>query len=175
MNKEFKELYDKWNEDTWLLSWRGIENEQGFIDLVNWSKDHTEEAVDSIVEMLKEAPDFVVYVLDELFGHPLTEKGYMSIEQYCNVWLNLVEYYRDGEKDLTKVDLNKDNYKVYREYMKYMETNYLPWNPTKEDDPNVTLEEFKMGKRNNPNFRRPIQMVKLKNEYYHTYEEDPVS
>ena len=164
MNKEFKELYDKWYEETFLLSYRDLKHEQGFIDLVNWSKDNKEEAVDSIVEMLKEAPDFVVYVLDELFGHPLTAEGYVPIEQYCNVWLNMIEYYRDGEKDLTKVDLNKDNYKDYREYMKYMDDNFISWNPTKEDDPNVTLEEYKLGKRNNPNFRRPIQIVKLKDE-----------
>lgn len=164
MNKEFKELYDKWYEDTFLLSYRDLEHEQGFIDLVNWSKDNKEEAVDSIIEMLKEAPDFVVYVLDELFNHPLTAEGYVSIEQYCNVWLNLVEYYRDGEKDLTKVDLSKDNYKDYRAYMEYMDDNFIPFNPFKEEDPNVTLEEFKMGKRNNQNFCRPIQIVKLKDE-----------
>ena len=164
MNKEFKELYDKWYEDTFLLSYRDLEHEQGFIDLVNWSKDNKEEAVDSIVEMLKESPDFAVYVLDELFDHPLTAEGYVSIEQYCNVWLNLVEYYRDGEKDLTKVDISKDNYKDYKAYMKYMDDNFIPFNPFKEEDPNITLEEFKMGKRNNPNFRRPIQFVKLKDE-----------
>ena len=164
MNKEFKDLYDKWYEDTCLLSSRDFKNEQGFIDLVNWSKEHKEEAVDSIVEILKKEPDFVVHVLDELFDHPLTTEGYVSIEQYCNVWLNLIEYYKDGEKNLTKVDFNKDNYKDYRAYMEYMKTNYLAWNPTKEDDPNVTLEEFKMGKRNNQNFRRPIQMVQLKDE-----------
>ena len=148
MNKKFKELYDKWYYDTFLLSYRDLEQEQGFIDLVNWSKEHKEEAVDSIVEMLKEAPDFVVYVLDELYDHPLTNEGYVSIEQYCNVWLNLIEYYRDGEKDLTKVDLGKDNYKDYREYMNYMDENFIPFNPFKEDDPNITLEEFKSGKRN---------------------------
>lgn len=164
MNKEFKELYDKWYYDTFLLSHRDLEREQGFIDLVNWSKDNKEEAVDSIIEMLNGGPDFVVYVLDELFDHPLTAEGYISIEQYCNVWLNLVEYYRDGEKDLTKVDLSKDNYKDYKAYMKYMDDNFIPFNPFKEEDPNITLEEFKMGKRNNPNFRRPIQFVKLKDE-----------
>lgn len=165
MNKEFKKLYDKWHYDTFLLASRDFKHEQGFIDLVNWSKDNKEEAVDSIVEMLNEAPNFVVYVLDELFCHPLTVEGYVSIEQYCNVWLNLIEYYKDGEKDLTKVDLNKDNYKVYREYMEYMDKNYIPWNPfTGDGDPNVTLEEYKMGKRNNPNFRRQIQIVELKKE-----------
>ena len=175
MNKEFEKLYDKWYKDTCFLSSRDFQNEPGFIDLVNWSKDNKEEAVDSIVEMLKEEPDFVVYVLDELFDHPLKADGYISIEQYCNVWLNLVEYYKDGEKDLSKINLNKDNYKKYREYMKYMDDNFIPFNPFTEEDPNVTLEEFKMGKRNNLNFRRPIQMVNLKDEYYHTYEEDSVS
>lgn len=164
MNKEFKELYDKWYEDTFLLSYRDLEYEQGFIALVNWSKEHKEDAVDSIIEILKKEPDFVVYVLDELYDHPLITEGYVSIEQYCNLWLNLIEYYKDSEKDLTKVDLNKDNYKEYREYMKYMDDNYISWNPTKEDNPNVTLEEYKMGKRNNPNFRRSIQIVELKKE-----------
>ena len=116
---------------------------------MNWSKDHKEEAVDSIIEMLKEAPDFVVYVLDELFGHPLTAEGYMPIEQYCNMWLNLIEYEKSGVKDLTTVDLNKDNYKEYREYMKYMDENFIPFNPfTGDGDPNVTFKEFKEGKRN---------------------------
>lgn len=148
MNKEFKELYDKWYYDTFLLANRDFEHEPGFIELVSWSKDNKEEAIDSIVEMLKEAPDFVVYVLDELFDHPLTAEGYISIEQYCNAWLNLIEYYKSGEKDTSKINLYKDNYKDYRAYMKYMDDNFIPFNPFKESDPNVTLEEFKQGKRN---------------------------
>lgn len=148
MNKEFKKLYDKWYSDTFLLASRDIKHEPGFIELVKWSKDNKEEAVDSIVEMLKEAPDFIVYVLDELFGRPLTAEGHVSLEQYCNVWLNLIEYEKSGKKDLTKVDLGKDNYKEYREYMIYMDDNFIPFNPFKESDPNVTLEEFRQGKRN---------------------------
>lgn len=165
MNKEFKELYDKWNEATMFLSYRDLEQEQGFIDLVNWSKENKEEAVDSIEEILKNEPDFVVYVLDELYDHPLATEGYVSIEQYCNVWLNILDYYKNGEKDLSKVNFSKDNYKDYKAYMEYMDDNYIPWNPfTGDGDPNVTFEEYKMGKRNNPNFNRPIQMVKLKDE-----------
>lgn len=148
MNKEFKELYDKWYENTCLLSYIDLEHEPYFIELVNWSKKNKQEAVNSIIEILKKEPDFVVYVLDELFDHPLTTEGYVSIEQYCNMWLNLIEYYNNGEKDLSNVDLNKDNYKDYQEYMKYMKDNYISWNPFKEDDPNITLEEYKQGKRN---------------------------
>lgn len=148
MNKEFKELYDKWYENTCLLSYVDLEHKPDFIELVNWSKENKQEAINSIIEILKKEPDFVVYVLDELFDHPLTTEGYVSIEQYCNMWLNLIEYYNNGEKDLSNVDLNKDNYKDYREYMKYMKDNYISWNPFKEDDPNVTLEEYKQGKRN---------------------------
>lgn len=148
MNKEFKELYDKWYYDTFLLASRDFKHEPGFIKLVNWSKDNKEEAINSIIEILKEAPDFVVHVLDELFDHPLTTEGYVSIEQYCNVWLNILDYYKNGEKEFSKVNFDKDNYKDYRAYMEYMDDNFIPFNPFKEDDPNVTLEEFKQGKRN---------------------------
>jgi len=164
MNKEFKELYDNWHKDTCLLSSRDFKNEQGFIDLVNWSKDNKKEAVESITEMLKKEPNFVVYILDELFDHPITCEGYIPLDQYCNAWIALIEFYNSGETDTRVFSITKDYYKDWREYQEYMKDNYLPWNPTKEQDPNVTLEEYKMCKRNNPNFRRPIQMVKLKDE-----------
>lgn len=163
MNKEFEELYNKWEEDTMFLSCRDFQNEPGFIALLEWSKEHKKEAIDSIKEMLLKEPDFVVYILDELFDHPLSTDGYVSLEAYCNFWLILLDYYENGEK---KLNTSSDYYNDWREYQKYMKHNYIAWNPFKENDPNVTLEEFKMGKRNNPNYSRPIQMVQLKEENF---------
>ena len=166
MNKEFEELYDKWNEDTMFLSCRDFQNEPGFIALIEWSKEHKKEAVESIAEMLKEEPSFVVYILDELFDHPLTYESYIPLDQYCNAWIALIEFYNSGETDTKVFNITKDYYKYWREYQEYMKDNYISWNPFKENDPNVTLEEFKMGKRNNPNYSRPIQMVQLKEENF---------
>lgn len=171
MNKEFEDLYNKWEEDTMFLSCRDFQNEPGFIALVEWSKEHKKEAVESIAEMLKEEPSFVVYILDELFDHPLTCEGYVPLDYYCNAWIALIEFYNSGETDTKAFSITKDYYKDWREYEEYMKDNYLPWNPYKEDDPNVTLEEFKRGKRNNPNYSRPIQVVKLhENDYINTEE-----
>ena len=39
-------------------------------------------------------------------------------------------------------------YKDYNEWSNYLKDNYIPWDPHIEGDPNVTLEEFKLGKRN---------------------------
>lgn len=166
MNKEFKDLYDKWNEATMFLSCRDFQNEPGFIALVEWSKEHKKEAVESIAEMLKEEPSFVVYILDELFDHPLIYEGYIPLDQYCNAWIALIEFYNSGETDTKAFSITKDYYKDWREYQEYMKDNYISWNPFKENDPNVTLDEFKMGKRNNPNYSRPIQMVQLKEENF---------
>lgn len=145
MNKEFKELYDKWYYDTCFLSSRDFNHEQGFIDLVNWSKEHKKEAVDSIQEMLLEEPSFVVYILDELFDHPITCEGFIPLDYYCNAWLSVIELYKEGKTELTAI---VDHYEDYRAYHKYMKKHYIPWNPFHEDDPNITLEEFRQGKRN---------------------------
>ena len=42
-----------------------------------------------------------------------------------------------------------DYYEDYNKWQDYLKDNYIPWNPVHEEDPNVTLEEFKQGKRNN--------------------------
>ena len=41
-----------------------------------------------------------------------------------------------------------DYYKEYDAYKEHLDKHYIPWNPFRQDDPNVTFEEFKQGKRN---------------------------
>ena len=166
MDKEFEELYNKWNSETGFLSHRDFLNEPGFVALLEWSREHKKEAVESIREILMGEPSFVVHILDELFDHPLTCEGYIPLDYYCNGWLALLDFYDSGEKDTGSFSMTKDYYKDWREYQEYMKHNYIAWNPFKENDPNVTLEEFKSGKRNNPNYNRPIQFVQLKEENF---------
>jgi hypothetical protein len=166
MNKEFEKLYNKWYADTALLSHRDFKNEPGFVALVEWSKEHKKEAVESIREMLIEEPSFVVYVLDELFDHSMTCEGFVPLDHYCNAWIAIIDFYNSGAQDTNKFSISHDYYEDWRAYQKYLKDHYISWNPFKENDPNVTLEEFKMGKRNNPNYSRPIQMVQLKEENF---------
>ena len=150
MNAEFKKLHDDWYKSICFLSHSQFQNQQ-WKDLLEWSKEHKKEAVDGIVELLKEEPNWVVQLCDELFPDIIKVEGFMPLEPYCNLWLNILtkvqEYNETGESSF---DINNtvDYYKDYREYMKYMETHYIAWNPYKEEDPNITLEEFKQGKRN---------------------------
>ena len=156
MNKEFEKLYLDWDQNTAFMSVGNFENEWWY-KLVEWSKEHKKEAVESIAEMLKEEPSFVVYILDDLFDHSLTYEGYIPLDYYCNVWIALIEFYNNGETDTTNTkvfSITKDYYKEWREYEEYMKDHYISWNPFHEDDPNITLEEFKQGKRNDEELLR---------------------
>lgn len=148
MNADFEKLYNKWYADTALLSHRDFQNEPGFVALVEWSKEHKKEAVESIQEMLIEEPSFVVYVLDELFDYPLTCEGYVTLHKYCNAWIAIIDFYNSGEQDTSKFSISHDYYEDWQAYHKYLKDHYIPWNPFHEDDPNITLEDFKNGKRN---------------------------
>ena len=172
MNKEFEQLYNNWYYATCFKSYQDFDNDQDFINLINWCKENKKDAIKSIIEILEEQPSDVVYILDVLFDHPLEHDGYASLMDYCNVWLNLLKGYsfeKNADSILngnTYIGEMKDYYKEYKEYHEYLKENYIHWNPYKEDDPNITLEEYKMGKRNNPNCRRPIQMVELNESNY---------
>jgi hypothetical protein len=53
--------------------------------------------------------------------------------------------FNSTEKEKLKM---MDYYKEYDAYKKHLDKHYIPWNPFRQDDPNVTFEEFKQGKRN---------------------------
>ena len=81
-------------------------------------------------------------VLQDLYGHEHFEiEGFMPLDALCNVWLNILN-------NSIKNDKLKDYYKDWREWHEYLKENYISWNPFKEDDPNITFEEYKAGKRN---------------------------
>ncbi len=113
-----------------------------------WCIAHKKEFKESVLEQLKEEPNWSVELLDDIFGKELGVKteGYVGLKDWCNFWVlileNKLENYKKGDVLLPYV------YKEYDEYKKYMKTHYIPWNPFKENDPNVSLEEFKQGKRN---------------------------
>lgn len=150
MNAEFKKLYDDWYRSVCFLSYGQFRNQQ-WKTLLEWSKEHKKEAVDGIAELLKEEPDWVVHLCDELFPDIIKVEGFMPLIPYCNLWLNIltkVQEYHEAGEFLFDIENTVDYYKDYREYMEYMVTHYIAWNPHKEEDPNITLEEFKQGKRN---------------------------
>lgn len=137
MNKEFEKFYREWENNTMFLS-GGLHCNEWRKNLSEWSKSHPQEAKGGIIEILEQGPGHIVRLCSELWGE-LDANGYLPLDAYCNIWLNILK----GENDFFK-----DNYKDWHDYQKYMTEHYIAWNPFKECDPNVTFEEFKKGKRN---------------------------
>lgn len=148
MNPEFEKLYKEHYAATAFLSYR-LPHCPTWDALVEWSKANKQEAVDCIIEMLQEEPSDVVGICDELFPDLVKFEGFVPLDVWCNIWLTILEAVKRGE-DLKEINPMKfpDHYKDYKKFQKYMEKNYIPWNPFHEEDPNITLEEYKQGKRN---------------------------
>lgn len=150
MSKEFEILYNEWYKASCFLSTGNFEVPE-WKALVEWSKEHKEEAVDCIIELLEEEPSHVVKLCDELFPDVLKAEGYIPLDTWCIAWHTLLIAYKKGlsfeDVNIAK-DSNNNLYKDYNAYHKYMENHYIPWNPFHEEDPNVTLEEYKQGKQN---------------------------
>lgn len=146
MNAEFEELYNTWHTETMFLS-VGNFNTESWYKLVEWSKKHVKEAMLSVREILLEEPHQIVNLLDEIIENGPKAEGPVPLDAWCNLWIAIINASLEGKTD---IEINKveDNYKDYREYHEYLKDHYIPWNPFHEDDPNITLEEFKQGKRN---------------------------
>lgn len=148
MNKEFEKLYTDWYKATCFMS-HSLFDVTEWKQLVDWSKEHKEEAVDGLIEILEQEPDWVVQLCDELFTDTVKYDGFVPLDFNCRLWLTLLKKYKKGESfNGTDIYDCPDPYKVYDEYHEYLKENYIPWNPFHEEDPNITLEEFKQGKRN---------------------------
>lgn len=149
MNKEFEDLYKEWHSNTMFLS-TGNFNNEWWSRLVKWSKKHTKEAIEGVRELIADEPDHVVHLLDEIIENGPKAEGYVPLDAWCNLWIAIIDASKNNEgKDrLVFPDEIKDNYEDSRAYHEYLKTHYIPWNPFHEDDPNITLEEFRQGKRN---------------------------
>lgn len=161
MHPEFKKLYDEWKYNTSFLS--VIDNDNEFYKrLEHWCLGHKFEALVCIKDVLLQGPDWCVSILEKLVPGKVVPNKYMGLIEYCNVWLNVLcsTYYKDNIIDY---------YKDYKEYHKYMETNYKAWDPRKEEDPNITLSDFKKGARNSPIENKKI-VIDLDDTISKTYD-----
>ena len=147
MNNEFLDLYHKWH-NTFIFSAHGSADpkaKESYDELKKWSLENKKEALESIKEILLEEPNSIVQLLPEISRKDIKIEGYMPLDILCNLWLNILNHDindNHGQKEL------KDYYKDYREFHEYMKDHYIQWNPVHEENPNITLEEFKQGKRN---------------------------
>ena len=163
MDAEFKKLYDEWKYNTSFLSI--IDNNNIFYqNLEKWCLEHKYEAINCIKEILLQEPDWCVTILEKLIpGTDIPTKHIgVGLTAYCNVWLNAIcgTYYTGKLVDY---------YKDYKEYHKYMNTNYKAWDPRKEEDPNISLPDFKKGARNNPIENKKI-VIDLDDTISKTYD-----
>ena len=149
MNKEFEALYKEWHSNTMFLSTGNFDNEW-WSRLVKWSKKHTKEAIEGVRELIADEPHQVVHLLDEIIENGPKAEGYVPLDAWCNLWIAIIDASKnnEGKERLVFPDKIKDNYEDSRAYHEYLKTHYIPWNPFREDDPNITLEEFRQGKRN---------------------------
>ena len=149
MNKEFEALYKEWHSNTMFLSTGNFDNEW-WSRLVKWSKKHTKDAIEGVRELIADEPSQVVHLLDEIIENGPNADGYVPLDVWCNLWIAIIDASKnnEGKEQLVFPDNIKDNYEDSRAYHEYLKTHYIPWNPFHEDDPNITLEEFRQGKRN---------------------------
>lgn len=141
--EEFTELNNKW-QASFMISAHGPSDpaaKEPYEKLKEWASNNREEATQYIKEILEEEPNNIVVLLDDLYECEYKSDGYIPLDQYCNIWLNILNNTLKGNK-------TKDYYKDWRKWQKHLKSHYIPWNPFEEDNPNVTLEEFKQGKRN---------------------------
>ena len=143
--QEFLDLYNKCHF-TFMFSGNNSEDltiKKSYNKLIETCKINRGDALLYIREILMEGPNDIVNLLDDLFKEEFgfSYEGFCSLDEYCNLWLNVTDVEFDGKHI-------KDYYKDYNAYHEYLEKNYIPWNPFKENDPNVTFKEFKQGKRN---------------------------
>lgn len=167
--KEFIDLYNKW-QSSFMFSAFGSADPRARVfyeALIDWCKKHHDEALEYIKEILTDEPNQVVKILDDLYSKEFnfTFEGYCPLDLWCNIWLNILNNDIDLTKSKPKKNQIKDYYKDYNKYKKYMKEHYMSWRPNLEDDPNVTQEEFKQGKRNNKNMKRkwhefPLSILK---------------
>ena len=92
MNNEYLELYNRWKETTIFLSVR-MYTGPAWENLLNWCKENKKEFKESILEQLKEGPNDIVELLDQICE---TDKlfqidGYVPLDLYCSLWIYILD------------------------------------------------------------------------------------
>lgn len=147
LEKEFSKLFWNWM-NSFGVSAFGCGDpaaQEPYAKLKDWCKEHKQESLKFIKEILEDEPNDIVMVLQDLYADELGIKieGFMPLQAVCNLWLNILNKY----EGLSKGKL-KDYYKSYDKYKKYMDKHYMSWRPNLENDPNVTRKQFEEGQRN---------------------------
>lgn len=115
-------------------------------ELVSYAKEHQEDLKAWALKELEE-PKFENLWIPEILDASLSDnlpvpskKSLVEIVSLntddlymirCNSWLNHLK----GTSGI-------NYYKDYQEYHNYLQKNYIPWSPNKEDDPNPSYKEF---------------------------------
>ena len=149
--EEFAELYNKWYS-SFIFSAHGSADpcaKEPYNKLIEWCRNNRGDALLFIREILMEEPNDIVNLLDDLYKEEFNVclDGFCPLDAYCNLWLNVTDAEFDGKH-------MKDYYKDYRKWKKYLDKHYMSWRPNLENDPNVTQEEYKQGKRNKESNRK---------------------
>lgn len=92
MNNEYLNLYNRWRETTMFLSVR-MYTGPAWETLLNWCKENKKEFKESILEQLKEGPNDIVELLDEICETDKLFKpeGYCPLDLYCSLWIYILD------------------------------------------------------------------------------------
>lgn len=74
--------YEYWNRESNYLSSNNYDNDD-FKQIVSMG----ENAVPGILKIIRERPDPIVHALDLIYPNYMTYKGYVSLEEVCQIWI----------------------------------------------------------------------------------------
>lgn len=161
--EEFEKLYFDWVYSFGVSAFGSSTPaaKEPYEKLKEWCRNNKKESLQYIKEILEDEPNDIVMILQDLYADELGVKieGFMPLESVCNLWLNIL-----NRNDKLKKGKLYDYYKDYRKWKDYLDKNYMYWRPNLENNPNVTQEEFKQGKRNKESNRSwhefPLSILK---------------
>ena len=82
----FYNEYNKWREETMLLS-TGIFDNEHFENIVKMGKD----AAIFLLNVLMEGPNHIVHACDLIYPDEVTYEGYIPLEMVCQVWCHILK------------------------------------------------------------------------------------
>jgi hypothetical protein len=85
-NAIFAQNFKYWNQETAFLSTNNVDNPY-FQGIVNMGVD----AVPFILDELKKGPTTLVYALDKIFPGVMKYEGFVSLNDACKKWIEILE------------------------------------------------------------------------------------